>query len=556
VTVAAPVPSAAAPAHPLVIDPCLARFERAIEAARDLAIPTVEADAVRSDAAARLGFPSDAYVVALVGGTGVGKSSLLNALAGTEVSRASVRRPTTARPVGWVPQAAGDELGELLDWLGVAPDDVHETSSAELGRVAILDLPDLDSTSADHRERVEAILPRIDAVVWVTDPEKYADAVLHDDFLVRWLPRLARQLVVVNKADRLTPDEAEAVRRDLERDLTRLATGGDRAGRVPPVPVILTSATGGDAGTDALRRWLAEQVEAKQVVRARLIATIRDAVASLALAAGVDPTKPARPLLDRDDRRRAADGATTALLRVVDLPTLERQAVAATRARARARGAGPLGGLTSRLYRWSGRQARVADPIAFLARWRERGSLAPAVEPIRAAVAEPLRMAPAGTRQLLARSVAADGLERSLGRAVDRAVALRDEVPTSRVWPVIGLLQTVATLALVVTAIWVVLWVFVKFPVDSVALPVVGRMPTPFVALVVVLAAGYLLARLLGLHAGWIGRRWAHRLAADIRSNVEREVERAGFEGIDVTEANRLALWESARRIGEDCPAD
>jgi energy-coupling factor transporter ATP-binding protein EcfA2 len=556
VTVAAPVPSAAAPAHPLVIDPCLARFERAIEAARDLAIPTVEADAVRSDAAARLGFPSDAYVVALVGGTGVGKSSLLNALAGTEVSRASVRRPTTARPVGWVPQAAGDELGELLDWLGVAPDDVHETSSAELGRVAILDLPDLDSTSADHRERVEAILPRIDAVVWVTDPEKYADAVLHDDFLVRWLPRLARQLVVVNKADRLTPDEAEAVRRDLERDLTRLATGGDRAGRVPPVPVILTSAAGGNSGTEALRRWLVEQVEAKQVVRARLIATIRDAIASLARAAGVDPTKPARPLLDRDDRRRATDGATAALLRVVDLPTLERQAVAATRARARARGAGPLGGLTSRLYRWSGRQARVADPIAFLARWRERGSLAPAVEPIRAAVAEPLRMAPAGTRQLLARSVAADGLERSLGRAVDRAVALRDEVPTSRVWPVIGLLQTVATLALVVTAIWVVLWVFVKFPVDSVALPVVGRMPTPFVALVVVLAAGYLLARLLGLHAGWIGRRWAHRLAADIRSNVEREVERAGFEGIDVTEANRLALWESARRIGEDCPAD
>jgi hypothetical protein len=455
-----------------------------------------------------------------------------------------------------VPQAAGDELGELLDWLGVAPDDVHETSSAELGRVAILDLPDLDSTSADHRERVEAILPRIDAVVWVTDPEKYADAVLHDDFLVRWLPRLARQLVVVNKADRVTPDEAEAVRRDLERDLTRLATGGDRAGRVPPVPVILTSAAGGNSGTEALRRWLAEQVEAKQVVRARLIATIRDAIASLARAAGVDPTKPARPLLDRDDRRRAADGATAALLRVVDLPTLERQAVAATRARARARGAGPLGGLTSRLYRWSGRQARVADPIAFLARWRERGSLAPAVEPIRAAVAEPLRMAPAGTRQLLARSVAADGLERSLGRAVDRAVALRNEVPTSRVWPVIGLLQTVATLALVVTAIWVVLWVFVKFPVDSVALPVVGRMPTPFVALVVVLAAGYLLARLLGLHAGWIGRRWAHRLAADIRSNVEREVERAGFEGIDVTEANRLALWESARRIGEDCPAD
>jgi hypothetical protein len=555
VSVAAPMPPAA-PVSPPVVDPCLARLDRAIEAARDLAIPTTDAMAVRSDAAARLGFPSDAYVVALVGGTGVGKSSLLNMLAGEEVSRASVRRPTTARPVAWLPRSAREELGELLDWLGVAPGDVHKTHSSKIGHVAILDLPDLDSTSADHRARVEAVLPRVDAVVWVTDPEKYADAVLHDEFLARWLPRLARQLVVVNKADRLTTDEAQSVRRDLERYLDRLAPAAGPDRLMPHVRVILASAIGGGNGTEQLRRWFAEQVEAKQVVRARLVASIRDAVAGLARAAGVDPTKPARPLLDPDDRRRAAGGATAALLRIVDLPRLERQAVAATRARARARGAGPLGGLTSRLYRWSGRERSVADPVAFLGRWRERGPLGPAVEPIRAALAQPLRTAPSGTRQLLARSVAADGVERSLGGAVDRAVALRDEVPSSRVWPLIGLLQTAATLALVVTAIWIVLWIFVKFPVDSVVLPVVGQMPAPFVALVVILAAGYLLARLLGLHAGWVGRRWARRLAADIRSNVEREVEGSGFAGIDATEAGRLALWETARRVGDDCPVD
>jgi len=104
-----------------------------------------------------------------------------------------------------------------------------------------------------------------------------------------------------------------------------------------------------------------------------------------------------------------------------------------------------------------------------------------------------------------------------------------------------------------VTAIWVILWVFVKFPVDSVVLPVVGRMPAPFVALVVVLAVGYLLARVLGLHAGWVGRRWARRLAADVRSNVEHEVAGSAFAAVDAIEADRGALWAAAREIGADC---
>jgi GTP-binding protein EngB required for normal cell division len=559
VSVTVPVPAPPAiPTAPILIDPCLARLDRAIGAARALGIPTADADAVRADAAARLGFPSDAYVVALVGGTGVGKSSLLNALAGGQISRASVIRPTTARPVAWLRQSSAEELADLLDWLGVAPDDIHPTGSTELGNVAILDLPDLDSTAADHRARVKAILPRIDAVVWVTDPEKYGDAVLQDEFLDRWLPRLARQLVVVNKADRLTRDEARAVRRDLEHDLARLAPAAvDRAQQLPRARVILSSATDGASGIDELQAWLREQVESKVVIRARLVASIRDALTGLARAAGIDPAEPDRPLLAGDARRRALDGATSALLRVVDLPQLERQAIAATRARARARGAGPLGGLTSRLYRWSGRQTRVADPVGFLARWRERGSLGPAVESVRAALAEPLRTAPSGTRQLLARSVAADGVERELTGAVDRAVALRgDEVPSSRLWPVLGLLQTATTLALAVTAIWVVLWVFLKFPVDSIVVPVVGQMPAPFVVLIAVLATGFLLARLLGIHAGWVGQRWARRLAVDVRANVGREVAKTAFGAVDAIEADRRALWEAARGVGEDCPAD
>jgi GTP-binding protein EngB required for normal cell division len=538
------------------MDPCLARLERAIAAARALEVPTANAETVRSDAEARLGFPSDACVVALVGGTGVGKSSLLNALAGTDISRASVRRPTTARPVAWLPRASAAELADLLDWLGVASEDIHATGQAPLPGIAILDLPDIDSTDAEHRARVEAILPRVDAVVWVTDPEKYHDAVLHDELLNRWLPRLARQLVVVNKCDRLTPDQAESVRKDLARDLARLDVAAGGLHRASPTMAILASVTADvpGTGTEELRGWLAEQAETKAVIRSRLVASIRVAILELARAGGIEPGESVPPLVSVNTRSRALDDATAVLLRIVDLPTLERQAVAATRARARARGAGPLGGITSLLYRWSGRQARMADPIAFLARWRDRGELAVAVEPLRAAYAEALRAAPPGTRQLLARGVAADRVERELGRAVDQAVARRsDEVPSSRVWPVVGLAQTVTSLALIVTAIWVALWVVVKFPVDMVGLPGVGHVPAPFVVLITVLALGYLFARVLGLHAGWVGRRWARRLARDVRTSTEREVATIAFGAVDAIEIGRRSLSTAARSIEEDC---
>ena len=269
--------------------------------------------------------------------------------------------------------------------------------------------------------------------------------------------------------------------------MTRIA---GRGGRAKPVQVLLTSTRSTDPpGIEPLRDWLAAAIEAKRVVRAHLVTAIGATVASLARAAGVDPTVAAKPLVDGAARRLTSDRVTAELLRVVDLPAAERQAVAATRARARARGAGPLGAITSRIYRWSGRQGRVADPAAFLARWRERGSLAPALEVLRGAVDVPLHEAPAAMRGTLASSVEPAALSTNLARAVDRAIAARAaNVPSSRIWTVIGLLQTLATMALVFSAVWVALWVFVKFPVDVVVLPVLGQVPIPFIALVASLA--------------------------------------------------------------------
>ena len=126
--------------------------------------------------------------------------------------------------------------------------------------------------------------------------------------------------------------------------------------------------------------------------------------------------------------------------------------------------------MTSFIYRASGRQTAVADPTRFLLRWRERGGgIGPAVESIRDAISAPIRDAPPALRPALAATLDTTqirvGLERALDGAIGSVGSL--EPPTSRWWPVIGLLQTLATLGIALSAAWAVLWVLVR--------PVTGR---------------------------------------------------------------------------------
>ncbi|HSL26703.1 MAG TPA: dynamin family protein, partial [Acidimicrobiia bacterium] len=116
----------------------LERLEEAASAAADLGLAdqAVSARALVDRIRQRLGFPGEVYVMALVGGTGVGKSSVLNALAGEEVSPARVLRPTTEKPLTWVANQAREEIRPLLDWLGVERVVGHDR--ADLSGVAIL----------------------------------------------------------------------------------------------------------------------------------------------------------------------------------------------------------------------------------------------------------------------------------------------------------------------------------------------------------------------------------------------------------------------------------
>jgi len=526
-----------------------------IAAARVLELDVARAEALRAEIAERLGIAPDAYVLALVGGTGVGKSSIVNALAGATVTPAGVRRPTTARAVAWVP--SGDDGS---DGAGAAAADPREQpllrrldaeivrsgSGAGLGNVVVLDLPDIDSLEPGHRAAVEAVLPKVDVVAWVTDPEKYADAVFHDTFLRDWLPRLDRQIVILNKADRLSTEATRSVGGDLagvlRREVPSLGAGAPR--------VITTSAVNGAAGVAELRQWLGEAVDAKAIVAGRLVASAAAALADLAGRAGVAAAA-APPLISEAERAKVVDAAVTEVLRTVDLPGVERQAIAATRARARRRGTGPIGLLTSAIYRATGRIRASADPRGYLAAWRGRGGLARAGEVVRGSINGVLPSVAPDLRAQYASAARAGDLEQRIGTSLDRVIAAQPpfEPPTSNLWPLFGLLQTANTLLLVFAAAWTVIWIIARPEVASYDIPILGPMPAPLVLLAVGVILGYVLARLLSLHAGWLGRRWARRVSGAIRPAVRDTVAADAFAAIARIEEARATLAVAWRMV-------
>lgn len=222
-------------------------------------------------------------VVALAGATGSGKSSVFNALVGADIATVGARRPTTSQATGahWGPVSPAG----LLDWLRVPTRHlVAGGEASDLDGVVLLDLPDIDSTVAAHRAEAERILELVDVFVWVTDPEKYADALLHNDFLARSAQHARLTVVVLNQSDRLSHDATRRCVDDLRRLLARDG--------MTDTMVLATSARTG-RGIAPLREVLAEQAHGHRAARLRLAADVGAAAATL--RRGVADTEPALP---------------------------------------------------------------------------------------------------------------------------------------------------------------------------------------------------------------------------------------------------------------------
>ncbi len=118
-------------------------------------------------------------IVATLGGTGTGKSSLINALAGAELVRTGRSRPTTTRPAllcrpGFSPDVLGLDAGEF---------DLVQQDLPPLANLVLIDCPDPDTTDAPGPlpsdttlARLRRVLPLCDVLIVTTTQQKYRSA--------------------------------------------------------------------------------------------------------------------------------------------------------------------------------------------------------------------------------------------------------------------------------------------------------------------------------------------------------------------------------------------
>ncbi|WP_117212408.1 hypothetical protein [Allorhizocola rhizosphaerae] len=200
-----------------------------------------QARAVAERAADRLRFPQHFTTIALAGTTGSGKSSMFNAFTTIDRSPAGILRPTTSEPYAcvWGSLAQADEL---LDWLGVSPrrrftreSPLDANDEATLRGMILLDLPDVDSVEPKHRVEVDRLLHLVDVVVWICDPQKYADQLVHEGYLRQLAGQRSGLIVALNQTDKLLPAHLPKVGADLRQLLDE--------GGLANVPLVATSAT-------------------------------------------------------------------------------------------------------------------------------------------------------------------------------------------------------------------------------------------------------------------------------------------------------------------------
>ncbi|MDQ6875581.1 MAG: 50S ribosome-binding GTPase, partial [Actinomycetota bacterium] len=218
----------------------------------------------------RLRLSADHTVVALAGGTGSGKSSLFNALTGLDISQVGLHRPTTSAAYACV--WGETDATALLDWLKVPPERrlgresvLDAGAESELRGLVLLDLPDHDSVEVEHRLEVDRLVDLVDILVWVVDPQKYADTAIHEHYLRPLRTYADVMLVVLNQADRLDPGQAQSCLEDLRRMLTDDGLGGVRT--------MLTSATS-RVGVADLRAVLTGAVASRESSRRRIAADL------------------------------------------------------------------------------------------------------------------------------------------------------------------------------------------------------------------------------------------------------------------------------------------
>lgn len=159
-----------------------------------------------------------AGVVALVGPTGAGKSSLFNALVGERASEVSEVRPTTQGLIAAeaAPGLARELLGPEL-CSGAEVRHVHALEAFD-APVVLVDGPDHNSHAHEHREVSCQLVERADLLLVVTHPQGIVE-LAGLSFLARFLGR-RRVVGILGHVESHAPPDREALLRQLDEVLT------------------------------------------------------------------------------------------------------------------------------------------------------------------------------------------------------------------------------------------------------------------------------------------------------------------------------------------------
>jgi GTP-binding protein EngB required for normal cell division len=170
----------------------------------------VAANRLQAALARERGTDQPVLTVAFAGCTGAGKSTLINGLARSRITRVIGRAATTRQ--AHVYHHRDLRLAGLPNELANSAVMVSH-DRPELFAKVLIDTPDLDTAVVANRATTKAILKAATLVLYVFTPEKYAEERVWS--VIEQERRFSASAAVLNKADRLSPDELAQVTDDL-----------------------------------------------------------------------------------------------------------------------------------------------------------------------------------------------------------------------------------------------------------------------------------------------------------------------------------------------------
>lgn len=217
----------------------------------------------------------DFYLIGLIGGKDVGKSALVNALSGRELSPSSSHGQGTSRVIAYAHHSQVERLKVLLD--REAPDrhDIITHGIDALARQVLLDLPDIDSRYGEHVRITRRLLRHMLYPLWIVSVEKYAD-LKPRQLLAEVADGNAPDnfIFCLNKVDQVIAREGRGAADELREDYAARLTQNLQLAQ-PPTVRLISATHPDDYDLPSLRKMLAQGKSSKAIEQSRHLASDR-----------------------------------------------------------------------------------------------------------------------------------------------------------------------------------------------------------------------------------------------------------------------------------------